>query len=495
MSALQRAAKSVATRAGAPPAALTRGALAPFEVVVVGGPDNLARRRPRRAPVVHRGARRRRDLRSGSAAVGPVSWTLDRRRRLSTPRMLEIAGAAGPGLLASELLILPAAFRRPHGARRRQRTDPVVFSARRGRRRRDRVSGALDAWRHRAGRSTLSRGSGAQASRDRMRRGGSASAIAVARPRGAGHRRARAPAERERRPASRRPISPAGDRARACRIGHRVAASRRERRSGGSDPALADGRARRLRRGVARPAPVRTTSPSRRAMRAATSRCPSPRDVVTDRRRTPRALALVAARIRRTRVSDRQRAGAGRRDEARRIRRARVGRHRTRCVRRGGCVPFAGLLCAEWAVRRKRGLAMSQSPMRSTYLDYLRDVRRMSPNTISSYARDLARAGGLRRARRETVDVARSPRSRGVHAADDDQAASRRARSRARSPASAGFYKFLLIEKKIDADPAEDLRAPRAWPALPKYLDLEQVDRLLAQPDVGDAARACATRR
>ena len=25
-----------------------------------------------------------------------------------------------------------------------------------------------------------------------------------------------------------------------------------------------------------------------------------------------------------------------------------------------------------------------------TYLDYLRDVRRMSPNTVSSYARDLA---------------------------------------------------------------------------------------------------------
>src|SRR4029079_14718564 len=46
-----------------------------------------------------------------------------------------------------------------------------------------------------------------------------------------------------------------------------------------------------------------------------------------------------------------------------------------------------------------------------------------------------------------------------------------------------GLYKFLLVEKRIAADPAEDLRAPRAWPALPKYLDLDEVDRLLAQPD------------
>ena len=47
-----------------------------------------------------------------------------------------------------------------------------------------------------------------------------------------------------------------------------------------------------------------------------------------------------------------------------------------------------------------------------------------------------------------------------------------------------GYYRFLLLEKRITRDPAEDLRAPgRAWPALPKYLDLAQVDRLLAQPD------------
>ena len=43
--------------------------------------------------------------------------------------------------------------------------------------------------------------------------------------------------------------------------------------------------------------------------------------------------------------------------------------------------------------------------------------------------------------------------------------------------------------------PADDLQAPRAWAALPKFLDLEDVDKLLAVPGHLDAARACATRR
>ena len=71
------------------------------------------------------------------------------------------------------------------------------------------------------------------------------------------------------------------------------------------------------------------------------------------------------------------------------------------------------------------------------------------------------------------------------------EAFARQLRSRGQSPRSVaraiaclrGYFRFLLLEKKIPVDPAEDLRAPRAWPALPKYLGLDDVDRLLAQPD------------
>jgi len=119
-----------------------------------------------------------------------------------------------------------------------------------------------------------------------------------------------------------------------------------------------------------------------------------------------------------------------------------------------------------------------------TYLDYLRDVRRMSPNTVSNYARDLA---GL-------AAFADHKGSR-VEALDrrDLEAFARRMMANGLAPRSVaraiacvrGYYRFLLIEKRITADPAADLRAPRAWPALPKYLDLAQVDKLLAQPDTG----------
>ena len=116
------------------------------------------------------------------------------------------------------------------------------------------------------------------------------------------------------------------------------------------------------------------------------------------------------------------------------------------------------------------------------YLDYLRDVRRMSPNTVESYARDLAALEVFAEKRGTAVDALdRSALDAYVR---DMRTSGLSPRSVARAAAAVrGYFKFLLLEKRITVDPSEDLRMPRAWPALPKYLDLEQVDRLLAQPD------------
>ena len=66
---------------------------------------------------------------------------------------------------------------------------------------------------------------------------------------------------------------------------------------------------------------------------------------------------------------------------------------------------------------------------------------------------------------------------------------------RARSVAAVrGFYRFLVLDRRLDENPAEDLQPPRAWPALPKCLSVEEVDALIAQPDVGDAARPARPR-
>ena len=58
-------------------------------------------------------------------------------------------------------------------------------------------------------------------------------------------------------------------------------------------------------------------------------------------------------------------------------------------------------------------------------------------------------------------------------------------RSVARSVAAIrGYYRFLVLDRRLPASPADDLQPPRAWPALPKFLSLEEVDALIAQPDV-----------
>lgn len=107
----------------------------------------------------------------------------------------------------------------------------------------------------------------------------------------------------------------------------------------------------------------------------------------------------------------------------------------------------------------------------------------MSPNTVASYARDLASLADFAEGLGTSVEALRRQDLEAF--VRHLQSAGQAPRSAARAVASVrGLYKFLLVEKAIQSDPAEDLRAPRAWPALPKYLDLDEVDRLLAQPDV-----------
>jgi integrase/recombinase XerD len=117
-----------------------------------------------------------------------------------------------------------------------------------------------------------------------------------------------------------------------------------------------------------------------------------------------------------------------------------------------------------------------------SYLVYLRDVRRMSLNTVESYARDLAALASFAAARERAVESLERPEIEAF--ARTLMSSGLSPRSTARTIAGVrGFYRFLAAERKIASDPAEDVRAPRAWPALPKYLDLDEVDRLLAQPE------------
>jgi len=47
-----------------------------------------------------------------------------------------------------------------------------------------------------------------------------------------------------------------------------------------------------------------------------------------------------------------------------------------------------------------------------------------------------------------------------------------------------GFFRFLVIDGRLPVNPADDLRPPRAWKVLPRYLAVEDVDRLIEQPNI-----------
>jgi integrase/recombinase XerD len=122
------------------------------------------------------------------------------------------------------------------------------------------------------------------------------------------------------------------------------------------------------------------------------------------------------------------------------------------------------------------------SPL-DAYLTHLTVERRLARNSVEGYARDLC---GL-------ADYA-SKQGKGVDALTraDLEGLVRHLMSEGRSPRSVaravacyrGFFRFLLIDGRLTVNPADDLRPPRAWKVLPRYLAVEDVDRLLEQPVV-----------
>jgi len=116
------------------------------------------------------------------------------------------------------------------------------------------------------------------------------------------------------------------------------------------------------------------------------------------------------------------------------------------------------------------------------YLDHLRVERALSPNTLEAYGRDLAQleswAGERRRA---VVDLRQADLAEFIGALRGRGLA---ARSVARAVhALHGLYRFAVREGRLQGDPMENLKAPRAFKALPRYLTGPQVEALLAAPD------------
>lgn len=50
-----------------------------------------------------------------------------------------------------------------------------------------------------------------------------------------------------------------------------------------------------------------------------------------------------------------------------------------------------------------------------------------------------------------------------------------------------GLYAFLVREGRLAADPTEHLGAPKQWQTIPKFLNLEEIERVSQSPDAGRA--------
>lgn len=117
-----------------------------------------------------------------------------------------------------------------------------------------------------------------------------------------------------------------------------------------------------------------------------------------------------------------------------------------------------------------------------TYLNSVRVEKGLADNTIKAYRRDLEKFIAFAQQRqlstkhvqrRDVVDFLAMLYRKGLDS-----------RSVARHLTTLrNFFRFALIEGYVDEDPAATIESPKFRRSLPDFLSLEEVDRLLGQPD------------
>jgi integrase/recombinase XerD len=121
-----------------------------------------------------------------------------------------------------------------------------------------------------------------------------------------------------------------------------------------------------------------------------------------------------------------------------------------------------------------------------TFLSYLRVEKGLSDNTIQSYRRDMLKFVGF--LDKQNLVTAKIQRQDVV----DFLATLYKRRLDSRSVARhlvtiRHFFRFSLLEGFIKEDPAATIESPKFRQSLPYFLSVEEVERLLAQPDTSSA--------
>ncbi|HEX8171532.1 MAG TPA: site-specific tyrosine recombinase XerD [Thermoanaerobaculia bacterium] len=116
------------------------------------------------------------------------------------------------------------------------------------------------------------------------------------------------------------------------------------------------------------------------------------------------------------------------------------------------------------------------------FLDYLSVEKGLAKNSLASYAIDLRHFGHW--LADQPLELERVERIHLVQYFQSLRASGISARSVARALAAIrGLFRFLMAERHLKNDPTENIENPKLWSTLPKSLQPDEVEKLLAAPD------------
>ena len=131
----------------------------------------------------------------------------------------------------------------------------------------------------------------------------------------------------------------------------------------------------------------------------------------------------------------------------------------------------------------KAPVAIGLSGPAKAFLDFCRVEKGLAANSISAYRTDLQRLSSTLPV--PEIDATAEHLGGYLEAL---YAAGMSPRSVARHVATLrNFYGFLAAEGTVAGNPTEFLASPRQWTTLPKYLNREEVERLIQAPSEGKA--------
>lgn len=117
-----------------------------------------------------------------------------------------------------------------------------------------------------------------------------------------------------------------------------------------------------------------------------------------------------------------------------------------------------------------------------TFLSYLRVEKGLSDNTIQSYRRDMLKF--VEFLDKKSIDTAKIRRTDVVEFMASLYKRRLDSRSVARHLVTIRhFFRFALLEGFVKEDPAATIESPKFRQSLPYFLSVDEVERLLSQPD------------